>query len=34
MGLDTDKMPPKESRRIDMMRDLVRRAKALAERGK
>lgn len=32
MGLDTDKMPPKESRRIDMMRDLVRRAKALAER--
>ena len=33
MGLDTDKMPPKESRRIDMMRDLVRRAKALAERG-
>ena len=33
MGLDTDKMPPKESRRIDMMRDLVRRAKALAGRG-
>ena len=32
IGLDTDKMPPKESRRIDMMRDLVRRAKALAER--
>lgn len=30
IGLDTDKMPPKESRRIDMMRDLVRRAKALA----
>ena len=34
MGLGTDKMPPKESRRIEMMRDLVRRAKALAERGK
>ena len=34
MGLDTDKMPPKESRRIDMMRDLVRRAKALAERDR
>lgn len=33
MGLDTDKMPPKESRRIDMMRDIVRRAKALAERS-
>lgn len=33
IGLDTDKMPPKESRRIDMMRDLVRRARALAERG-
>ena len=32
MGLDTDKMPSKESRRIDMMRDLVRRAKAIAER--
>ena len=32
MGLDTDKMPPKESRRIDMMRDLVRRARALAGR--
>ena len=32
MGLDTDKMPPKESRRIDMMRDLVRRAKKLAGR--
>ena len=34
MGLDTDRMPPKESRRIDMMRDIVRRAKKLAERGK
>ena len=34
MGLDTDKMPPKESRRIDMMRDLVRRAKKLAERDR
>ena len=27
MGIDVDKVPAKESRRIDMMRDLVRRAK-------
>ena len=33
MGIDVGKVPAKESRRIDMMRDLVRRAKALAERG-
>lgn len=33
MGIDVEKVPAKESRRIDMMRDLVRRAKALAERG-
>ena len=30
MGIDVDKVPAKESRRIDMMRDLVRRAKKLA----
>ena len=30
MGIDVEKVPAKESRRIDMMRDLVRRAKALA----
>lgn len=30
MGIDVDKVPAQESRRIDMMRDLVRRAKALA----
>lgn len=33
MGIDVNKVPAQESRRIDMMRDLVRRAKALAERG-
>lgn len=33
MGIDVDKVPAQESRRIDMMRDLVRRCKALAERG-
>ena len=33
MGIDVKKVPAKESRRIDMMRDLVRRAKKLAERG-
>ena len=30
MGIEVDKVPAKESRRIDMMRDLVRRAKKLA----
>ena len=30
MGIDVKKVPAKESRRIDMMRDLVRRAKKLA----
>lgn len=34
MGIDPKSVPPKESRKVDMARDLVRRCKELAEGGR